>query len=266
MRQGPRRLFTFIELAAWGVFNQSYGAAFVYPLYCLAHLHEWRHAEAGTVSGFSLTDPNDSEALFYTSIINALMPMWLLYPAFVSCNSETRQLLIASYRATPIVLAGLHPFLSSMIRLIRGPREPHKRGGRLIRYSLFATAATATSGYWYDLAVVASSQDAGFFGALSPWLVAVDPSRWVFVAQGCHRFLRYDMMVILLAITPYATLVLNASDKARTRFPGTFHNETSQGSRLAYYSQRLLGMSMVAIVVSPGAVLPLALATHFGLT
>ncbi|KAL2280527.1 hypothetical protein FJTKL_12503 [Diaporthe vaccinii] len=68
--------WSLIEHAAWGIFNQSYGAAFVYPLYCLAQLYRSIHVRQS--AAVLVHDPIDAEALVYTSIIFATTPLWLL--------------------------------------------------------------------------------------------------------------------------------------------------------------------------------------------
>jgi hypothetical protein len=134
----------------WGVVNQSYGAAFIYPLYLLVHAHQ----VAATRKRNSLVTMTsaDAEALLYTALLAGVMPVWLLLPAFVPCSSETRQILIASYRLTPIILGLAQPLLSALIKMTRRTPLAKETIQPLVQKSLLLSGALSAVGHWYAFA------------------------------------------------------------------------------------------------------------------
>ncbi|GIC84475.1 uncharacterized protein Aud_000291 [Aspergillus udagawae] len=82
----------------WNIFNQFYGAAFVYPLYLLFESES---------HGFDTLSPVDnsrvSAALLVSALLGSLLPFTFLFPAFIPCSVARKQRAIALYRFAPIV-------------------------------------------------------------------------------------------------------------------------------------------------------------------
>ncbi|EFZ03792.2 hypothetical protein MAA_00866 [Metarhizium robertsii ARSEF 23] len=197
----PRLWWNIIESLLWGVFNQSYGAAFVYPLYCFAHLHQLKN-EGIKEKNMKKLSTEDAEALLYTSIVAAVLPAWLIYPAFVSCSSETRQFLIASYRTTPTILALAQPVIAVLIKRCRRIPLDGSYIGPLVKGSLYLSGACSALGHLYALATSLALAPVTLTGIFWPWTTSMDISSISVIAQGCHLFLQNDWWVILAAFVP----------------------------------------------------------------
>ncbi|KAF4509359.1 hypothetical protein G6O67_003537 [Ophiocordyceps sinensis] len=254
---GTRPWLTVLESLFWGVWNQSYGAAFVYPLYFLAHLHRVtddsaeRHAPS----------TEQAEALLYTSIIAAVLPAWLIYPAFFSCSSETRQTLIASYRLSPAVLALAQPVIAGMIRRLRARPRPSSSSRALVQSSLLVSGLCSALGHLYALGYAISSSKVTLQAIFWPWATSVDPSGSAIIAQGCHLFLQNDWLVICAAVVPYASAVLASTCRrleANTDGSWVAWAENSMRS----LNGRYVALTAMTAVFSPGAVLAWTMATR----
>ncbi|KAL4811870.1 hypothetical protein BDW67DRAFT_194299 [Aspergillus spinulosporus] len=191
----------------WNVFNQFYGAAFVYPLYLFL--------EAVT-TGFNPLYPVESEtsrsALLVSAIIGSFLPLAFLWPAFHRSGTESRQRAIALYRFAPVVfsllqLVGEKALGAQMILQPISQASPYVVAG-----------CAATVGHWYALggAIVLAmrlSQRKGRLGALTLVLqrlylphsaeetTRLDSS---VLARAAHEFLQYDILVLVAAYIPSA--------------------------------------------------------------
>ncbi|KAI1171813.1 hypothetical protein F4777DRAFT_31557 [Nemania sp. FL0916] len=255
-KNGHRSPWAVIENMFWGVFNQSHGAAFVYPLYCLFHLGKF--SEDTPENGIGPVDPADAEALFYTSVVTSVLPIWLLYPAFVPCSSRTRQLLIASYRLTPIITSLLQPALAATLRRWRRTPLPEKKARSLVLASLTIAGTTAAAGHMYAVCMGLLSGMATLRNIFSPWATEISGSNGNIIAQGCHLFLQNDWLVIASAFIPYAASMLRPKAGGR--------GDENQISRWKAWASELRGkyvsLTSLTLLLSPGAVLPLSLATR----
>ncbi|KAL2203580.1 hypothetical protein CC79DRAFT_1359670 [Sarocladium strictum] len=262
---------SLLEHAAWGVFNQSYGAAFVYPLYCLLHVSRSSNTR-GLTSSTPLRDSTQAEALVYTSVLFALTPLWLLYPAFINCSSETRHILIASYRASPLILAISQPVIASALRSIRkwkGRTLLSERPEVLMRWSLHIAAASSALGHSYAILTALLSPGASLAGVFSPYanVTQTDLGQTSSVLRrGAHLFLQNDLIVIAAALVPFATLMFTSKDKTTKDEHDDPKGVTEWLRRLVTLdgARRFIVWTGVAVLASPGAVFPLALASVFG--
>lgn len=249
---------------AWGVLNQSYGAAFVFPLYCLVHLGELekqrftRTIKPDREPTIESWDPIEAEALVYTSAIFAITPAWLLYPAFAQCSTETRQFLIASYRATPFITAIAQPVLATLIRRLRTRPLAQTRSRYLVRLSLIIATTSAALGHACALAISLLHSEPSLVRVFSPWSTVIAPPLVNLISQGCHQFLQNDIWIIAAALVPYsAQIVSTVSNKGS----GNSHVNESHNlwSRITSKISTMLKLSLLCIVASPGAVLPWAM-------
>lgn len=221
------------EFAAWGVFSQAFGAAVSYPLYCLVEVQ--RHDKYNRSK--STHDHSERLTFVFTSILVVLMPAWLLYPAFRSCSGATRQILIASYRASPIVLAFIEPTISNSNRR-RSGNDTRSGTNAWLKTSLRISAAFATAFHIY---VILDSQQRGH-GALAavfwPGSTLKDSTRRDFLAQACHLFLQNDLIIIVLALVPYSVFL---------------HGDGLEHRRWSGWLRKTLSLALLSVVASPGA-------------
>lgn len=214
-------------------------------------------------------DPIEAESLVYTSILFAITPLWLLYPAFFSCSNHTRQLLIASYRASPMILAACQPLVAAALRRLRDGRGSSLLSGRsdtLTRISLYIAAAGSATGHLYAIATAILSSSASLATVFFPWAELAETSLGSpgsVLQRGCHLFLQNDLIVIIAALVPFAATIFGL----KRRRPQKEDQETGWFStwsrRFASLTivQRLSALSGLAIVASPGAVISLSLAS-----
>lgn len=133
------------EPLVWGVLNQSYGAAFIYPLYLFIHAHQV--ATVPKRDNIANVTPADAEALLYIAVIAGLLPVWLLLPVFIPCSSKARQFLIASCRLTPIILSPAQPLLSVLIKTFFRTSLPESSMRRQVQNFLILSGAFSVMGH-----------------------------------------------------------------------------------------------------------------------
>lgn len=200
----------------WGVVNQSYGAAFVYPLYLFVHAHQV--APAPKRDSLATLTSADAEALLYTSLLAGVLPVWLLLPAFIPCSSETRQVLIASYRLTPIIVGLAQPLLSTFIKVARRTTLAKETIRPLTQTCLVLSGAFSAVGHWYAFAYANLSPSVTLAGIFWPWATKVEGASFQsIIGLGCHLFLQNDFWVILAGFIPFASATLrNTSGESKT--------------------------------------------------
>ncbi|KAI1811937.1 hypothetical protein GGS20DRAFT_63940 [Poronia punctata] len=257
-KNGERSPWSILENVFWGVFNQSHGAAFVYPLYCLFHpLRREDKARIGPV------DPAEAESLFWTAIVASILPIWLLFPAFIPCSSRTRELLIASYRLIPFVTSLMQPALAAVLRRFRKTPLSEEKARSLVTASLTVAGTTAAVGHMYAVCT-------GLFSGLdtlrrifSPWATEVSGSTGNVIAQGCHLFLQNDWLVIAAAFIPYAAGMLRPiSAETEAAHPTRAPEVPKWKAWMSEFRGKYVSLTGLTLLFSPGAVLPLALATR----
>lgn len=242
----------------WGVFNQSHGAAFVYPLFCLFHLGKFDKDKPEKKLG--PVNSADAEALFYTALVASVLPIWLLYPAFIPCSSRTRQLLIASYRLTPIITSLIQPALAAILKRLRNTPLSENKARSLVIASLAIAGTTAAIGHMYAVYMGLVSGIATLRTIFSPWATEISGSNGNIIAQGCHLFLQNDWLVIASAFIPYAaTMLLPTSARAH---PGQVNQVPKWQAWVSELRGRYVSLTGLTLLFSPGAVLPLALSTR----
>ncbi|OJJ52731.1 hypothetical protein ASPSYDRAFT_1165039, partial [Aspergillus sydowii CBS 593.65] len=199
---------------AWNMFNQFYGAAFVYPVYLLV--------EAAT-TGFRVLSPVDDtqsqSALLASAILGFILPGLFLWPAFFQCSIDRRQRGIALYRFSPIML--------SLLQLI-GENVPLTRVippcSQATPY--FVAGLAATVGHWYAIwgaLVLALRRAHGrkrgrgklveamgcTFGELYlPRSTETNRSGSSVLAPAAHEFLQYDVIILVAAYLPCTYFLL----------------------------------------------------------
>ncbi|KAI2628550.1 hypothetical protein GGR54DRAFT_349721 [Hypoxylon sp. NC1633] len=255
---GARSKWAILEHLFWGVFNQSHGAALVYPLYFFTHLSRFdNESDEGAIGDI---DPADAESLVYSSLLAAALPAWLIYPSYFSCSRDTRQFLIASYRATPAVLTLAQPLIASAIRRLRRTPLSKSRSRSLVRLSLVISGVCAALGHASALVSSAVSEGVTLESVFWPWATDVDRTASSVIAQGCHLFLQNDVLVIAAAVVPYASAILlsNRGDRAKIK-DNSFLGRME--SKMRNLGGRYVTLGFMTMVFSPGAVLSWALAT-----
>ncbi|PLB39707.1 uncharacterized protein BDW47DRAFT_11863 [Aspergillus candidus] len=193
----------------WNIFNQFYGAAFVYPLYLLLE---------SVSRGFDTLRPVDnsrvSAALLVSALLGSLLPFTFLFPAFIPCSVARKQRAIALYRFAPIIFAlvqwvGEHLPLEALSVGVHPDSAPYVAAG-----------LAAAVGHFYALggAVAAARQPRGgtirwshigyVFRRLYLPSATPPPSGIAVLPQAAHTFLQYDVWILLAAFVPYAYLLL----------------------------------------------------------
>jgi hypothetical protein len=187
--------------------NQFYGAAFVYPLYLLFE---------SVSHGFDTLSPVDnsrvSAALLVSALLGSLPPFTFLFPAFIPCSVARKQRAIALYRFAPIVFTllqwvGEHIPLETLFAGVPDS-APYVAAG-----------LAAAVGHFYALveAVVADRHPRGTirrshisasvkyaFCRLYLPSAAPPPSAIAALPQAAHKFLQYDVWILVAAFVPYA--------------------------------------------------------------
>ncbi|OJD32084.1 zn 2cys6 transcription factor [Diplodia corticola] len=192
-RHGPSpRPLQLLIPAAWGMINQFWGAAFVYPLYL-------------ALDGGSAATPMNHAAvpaLLLSACVGALVPLALLYPAYApSCPAKTRQRSIALYRLAPIAYVVMHLGLEHMAPTLLGPASVPPAAPYL------AAGLVAAAAHLYSVSAALTRN----LLALVYWPAGPSPSTRPanVVPDAAHLFLWYDLAVIAPSffVPAYTTLL-----------------------------------------------------------
>ncbi|KAH0427989.1 zn 2cys6 transcription factor [Colletotrichum camelliae] len=245
-----------IEHLSWGVFNQAWGAAAVYPLYCFTHIERFldnAHGSAKPEVGPS--DSNEAFALIPTAILGAITPAMLLYPSFnPSCTTSQRQELIAFYRFTPLALAVAHPaccWAQRKLSAYWGWRPAQAKAKAYTMASLMFSGFAAAAGHLWALL---GASEGGLRRVFWP-ADYIDAASTTVIADGARDFLQWDIFVITAALVPFADQVLKSSAllhrlKKRKWFSTVMDS----------FIGRMAVLTAASGVFSPGAVLAFSLA------
>lgn len=258
----------------WGVLNQAWGAATVYPIYCFAHVARWLPTQNQKDLDAAFIGPKAvSEALPLpaVAIVTSLTPLILLYPAMVtSCSAQRRQTIIAMYRLTPPVLALLRPAASVILRRARvaGQGEVDRvRAQRLTAASLAVTGATATLAHWYAIGAAMWTQGSTLARVFLPPAftdLGERTSQGPIIAEAAHEFLQWDVIAVGMALTPLSYLIWRSQPrkKPRTREGGSFSSTSRLRRILEWGPMKVLGWGFACVVLSPGGLLAWTLAAR----
>ncbi|KAF6801008.1 zn 2cys6 transcription factor [Colletotrichum sojae] len=260
--KGQRTWWAMWEHLFWGVFNQAWGAAAVYPLYCFTHVQRFLSHDAKGDDELGPSEVEEAAALIPTAILEAAMPAMLLYPAFsTTCTTSQRQGLIAFYRFTPLVLSIAPSFFTWSLRQAKDlgnlRLQPAKSKAYVTASLIFSGLAAAAGHGWALLGPKEGSLRRVFWPADH-----IDKASSTIIADGARDFLQWDIFVIAAALVPFADLALRSS--------GAFRKQRKQGtwgSRLwDSYIARMGILTLVSSIASPGAVLAFSLAakTYYG--
>lgn len=202
-------------------------------------------------------DPQEAEALVHTAVINGIVPMWLLFPAFFETSSRTRQVAIASYRITPLATALLHPLILQVLRRY-GRRLPGRlRSKELVQISLLLSAASSTLGHLYAIATTILSSTATLREVFLPAATLVEPASSNVIAQACHRFLQNDLLVIAAGFIPCSYMIFRCLP-VRTEKKAVQNGWKSWEQVVDKIGTSWLGLTGATLLLSPGAVLAIA--------
>ncbi|TQN70642.1 Depudecin biosynthesis cluster protein 1 [Colletotrichum shisoi] len=251
-----------MEHLFWGVFNQAWGAAAVYPLYCFTHAEQFLEKETDSHGRHcEITGPATAEeafALIPTAVLGAVAPAMLLYPAFNStCIVNVRQGLIAFYRFTPLALTASYPFFTWAQEKISAylawrPRPADSK--KYVTASLMISGVAAVAGHAYALL------NAGGDGVFEVFWPAqhIDTTLPTVIADGARDFLQWDIFIITAALVPFADLILGTSGLVRRLKK---RNKWFLGFSESFIG-RLAALTVASGMLSPGAVLAFALAAR----
>ncbi|KAL0933412.1 cytochrome b5 [Colletotrichum truncatum] len=259
--RGKRPWWATWEHLFWGVYNQAWGAAAVYPLYCFSHAEGFlrdNETETDEQRPIGPSDPTEALALIPTAILGSITPAMLLYPAFnPGCDTGLRQGIIAFYRFTPLALALAHPFFSSVQKKAQGSyqwKSPPIKSESLVATSLVISGAVATVGHGWALLGSISSGIRGVFWP-SKQLNLVSP---MMIADGARDFLQWDIIVITAALVPFADQVLKSS--------GLVRRLRKRNKLFSILSDSFIGrmalLTLASGILSPGAVVAFSLAVR----
>ncbi|KAL3302223.1 zn 2cys6 transcription factor [Colletotrichum asianum] len=211
--RGKRPPLAILEHLSWGVFNQAWGAAAVYPLYCFTHIERLLDNAHGSEeeSEVGPSDSSEACALIPTAILGAITPAMLLYPAFnSSCTTSQRQGLIAFYRFTPLALASAHPVCCWAQKKLSAYLAWKPAPGSAKAYtmaSLMLSGFAAAAGHlWALLGPSGGGLRRVFWPA-----EYIDNASTTVIADGARDFLQWDIFVITAALVPFADQVLKSS-------------------------------------------------------
>lgn len=244
------------EYIAWGVLNQAWGAAFVYPLWCFFNAQYLLDGSCDNTIG--PVEGEESQALLASTVLSCAAPMIILYPAYFRCSSRTRQGLVALYRVVPVVLGFLQPLIRNIIKSFRREAISPERAKQYVRVSLALSGAYSAACHLYALTASLLSSRTSFSGVFLPSRTIVEKSSASIIADGAHKFLQYDWIVVSAALIPFAFLTMQSEGKVeRSKARNGWISQHTWWIRT-----RLACFSMAGLVLSPGAVLPWALAVR----
>lgn len=230
----------------------------MYPLYLFVHVRQiaatLKHNRLSTLTSA------DAEALLYTACLAGVLPVWLLLPAFIPCSSETRQLLIASYQLTPMILGLAQPLLSSLIKIACRTPLAKETICPLVQKSLLLSGTFSVLGHWYAVAYVALSPYVTLAGVFGPWATDVEgaPSQSI-TSVGCHLFLQNDFWVILAGFIPSVSAILSKSDE-RPKSSGELSTIVRAKKVLFIVGGNYFPLGIFGCFFSPGALLAWSMA------
>ncbi|TLD08014.1 hypothetical protein PspLS_12071 [Pyricularia sp. CBS 133598] len=268
--RGKSSLLAVIENIFWGVLNQAWGAATVYPIYCFAHVARWlqtpnqKDFEAAFIGPKALAEALPLPAV---AIVSSLTPLILFYPAMVTCSAQRRQIIIAMYRLTPPVLAFLRPAASAVLRRtwVSGQgKDDRVRAQRLTAASLAVSGATATLAHWYAIGAAVWTPGSTLARVFLPtaFTDGGEPTlRGTILAEAAHEFLQWDVIAVGMALTPLSYLVWKSQHrkKQHTREGGSF---SSTRRILGWGPVKVLSWGFGCVVLSPGGLLAWTLAAR----
>ncbi|KAK1447446.1 hypothetical protein CMEL01_09285 [Colletotrichum melonis] len=256
--RGKKRPWTNIEHLFWGVFNQAWGAAAVYPLYCFAHVQRFLEEEKDQPKNHEIgpSNPEEALALVPAAILGAITPAMLLFPAFTTTfSTNQRQGLIALYRFTPLALAFAHPLFIWLQGKIPGSsnfKYKQHASENFIAASLLISGATAATGHVWALACLEHGELRRTFVPAT----SINTASPTVIADGARDFLQWDIFIITATLVPMTDLIFRSSRSFR-RFRKQYN-----WFRILEHSffVRVAGLTLASGLLSPGAVLAMALA------
>ncbi|KAF2167840.1 hypothetical protein M409DRAFT_21986 [Zasmidium cellare ATCC 36951] len=186
---------TALTIAGLGMLNQAYGAAFVYPLYCMAEIMLDAIAPTKLAFRFPIT-VRQTQAIWIASMIGFAFPLIFAYPWLLSLQRPLRQKIVAYYRFAPLAFAAAY-FVADRV-------------GDSLAF-MHTVSAHQTLVTVLDIATVYAT--IGHFAALvlplfqpKPWHALrrvflptsshIRPGSQRMISDAAHRFLQYDIYVI----------------------------------------------------------------------
>ncbi|KAF6816717.1 zn 2cys6 transcription factor [Colletotrichum musicola] len=256
--KGRRPWWAMWEHLFWGGFNQAWGAAAVYPLWCFTHVQRFLSHDANGDDELGPFEVEEAAALIPTAILGAAMPAMLLYPAFgTTCTTSQRQGLIAFYRFTPLVLLVAPSFFTWLLgkaKDLGNLRLQPARSKAYVTASLGLSGLAAAAGHSWALL---GPKEGGLRRVFWP-ADHIDKASPTMIADGARDFLQWDIFVIAAALVPFADLVLRSSGAFRKlRKQGTWGSFLSDS-----YIVRMGVLTLASSITSPGAVLAFSLAAR----
>lgn len=242
----------------WGVFNQAWGAAAVYPLYCFAHVQRFLEEDKDQPKTHEIgpSNPEEAFALVPAAILGAITPAMLLFPAFATTfSTNQRQGLIALYRFTPLALTMAHPlfvWLQGKIPRFSDLKSRQNASKNFVAASLLVSGATAVTGHVWALACSEHEELRRTFVPAT----SINIASPTVIADGARDFLQWDIFIIMAALVPMTDLILRSSRSFRRLRKQYKWFRILEDS----FFVRAAGLTLASGLLSPSAVLAIALA------
>ncbi|KAK1446452.1 hypothetical protein CCUS01_12417 [Colletotrichum cuscutae] len=255
---GKRRPWTNMKNFFWGVFNQAWGAAAVYPLYCFAHVQRFLEEEKDQPKNHEIgpSNPEEAFALVPAAILGAITPAILLFPAFTTTfSTNQRQGRIALYRFTPLVLTLAHPlfvWLQGKIPGFSDLKSQQHASKNFVAASLLISGATAATGHVWALACSEHEELRRTFVPAA----SINTAPPTVIADGARDFLQWDIFIIMATLVPMTDLILRSSRSFRRLRKQYKWFRILEDS----FFVRAAGLTLASGLLSPGAVLAIVLA------
>ena len=189
----------------WAMLWNAFGAALIFPLYCIYHGRRTPSRE----NGLSL---QKGRALPNSALLGILVPVAILLTPHVDREPQQHQTIIALFLAAPIAIHFLQWLLAKSISYLLG--EAGADHLRLV-YVRLAYAITAVASAVPHFCVLTTSlltvdQATSFTRVFIPvpFLVQRDSSH--IILEGAHLFLQYDWLVFSLACMLWSVMLLLA--------------------------------------------------------
>ncbi|OCK83577.1 hypothetical protein K432DRAFT_281892, partial [Lepidopterella palustris CBS 459.81] len=197
-----------LDVIVWGAINQAWGAAVIYPLWCLQQVYLLTRQRQKRQDG-SARQLDDCEArtFFWSTMLNCAIAIMLVAPGLLGVDNWTRQGYIAYYRFTPIV-SGITPILLTTSFHLQTAKKHASTGfmGKNIRNALIFTSVYAAACHLLVLLLCVATKSASTSSA-KVFVPATTETTVTSVTEGAHRFLQYDWHIVAAALLGLAFLV-----------------------------------------------------------
>lgn len=261
-------------VALWGILNQAYGAAFVYPLYCAVSLlpdgeYLNRVLQAGKANSLA---PVEGKALLILAALGGFLPLTFISPALFGLSTEVRHTVIAAYRLAPVVFVAAFAVTLQITRKLENAKHAggsgRKNGPESVRAQQKLSTAYLIAGveaaFVHGCAIATplmksppTEAVARLLQVFAPWSTHVDSATPTVIGDAGHLFLQYDMVIIGLTFVLFGYWLLSSLPAFAEAYaiPGCVRSHVGMK-----FTSIFMSLAVSTLLLSPGATLCFSLA------